>query len=89
LDQGTAGSTVDQWLSFSIFGKPRYELELGAVVEAAGALGLLSLEEAALLSFAAPPESLLESGFESPFDSAVAPESEPDELPSDDPLFAA
>jgi hypothetical protein len=82
-------------VSFSISKNPRYEPEVAAGgFEAAGALGLLSLdEEAGLLSFAPLPESAfestLESDFESAFDSALESESEPAELPSEDPLFGA
>jgi len=66
---------------------------VAAGVEPAGVLGLLSLEAAALLSFALPRESDFESDFESAFDSDLAVDSEldsePDELLSDELLLAA
>ena len=75
--------------SLSKFGSSAqgYDPEVaGGVEEAAGALGLLSLEvEAGLFSFAALPESDFESDLESDFDSdlesALDSDSPPDELP--------
>ena len=68
----------------------RYLLGVAAGVEAAGVLGLLSLEaEAALLSFEPPPESGLESDFDSDLEDDSEPDSELDELPSDELLFEA
>jgi hypothetical protein len=69
-------------------------LGVAAGVEAAGVLGLLSLEdEAALLSFVPLPESDLESEFasdlESDFEDESEPESELDALLSDELLLEA